>query len=212
MTEDQQAALTDETASAPIQAAHSPAEQETTAPGTEHTNTDMLEQTFQGMQQLLTAMQGLKQDFETKVKYDESKERMIDTLHSELQSYREGLHFKILRPLLIDLISLYDDINHIIENTQKTFPDLDTTIIGNMKSFHESVEEMLSNNGVEAFQVPEATFTPNKQRALRAVPTSDASLDKQIASRLRKGFSYENRILRPEIVETYRYVADQPQQ
>src|SRR5437879_2106397 len=123
MTEEQRAAFTDEAAVSPIQTALPPTEQEIAAPTAEYKNVELIEQTFQGMQQLLTTMQGLKQDFETKVKYDESKERMIDTLHSELQSYREGLHFKILRPLFIDLISLYDDINNITDNMQKEFPD-----------------------------------------------------------------------------------------
>ncbi|GCE22966.1 nucleotide exchange factor GrpE [Dictyobacter kobayashii] len=211
MTEEQQATFTDTATQSPIQTALPPTEQEIAIPAAEDKNVELIEQTFQGMQQLLKTMQGLKQDFETKVKYDESKERMIDTLHSELQSYREGLHFKILRPLFIDLISLYDDINHITDNMQKEFPGLDATIIANIESFAESVEEMLSNNGVETFQVAEETFVSNKQRTLRAIPTTDASLDKHIARRLRKGFLYENRVLRPEMVETYRYVAEQPQ-
>ncbi|GCE31241.1 hypothetical protein KDA_67250 [Dictyobacter alpinus] len=211
MTEEQQAAFTDEAARSPIQTALPPTEQETAIPTAEDKSAVLIEQTFQNMQQLLMTMQGLKQDFETKVKYDESKERMIDTLHSELQNYREGLHFKILRPLFIDLISLYDDINHIMETMQRDFSGLDATIIANIKSFAESVEEMLSNNGVETFQMEEETFVSTKQRTLRAIPTPDASLDKHIARRLRKGFLYENRVLRPEMVETYRYVAEQPQ-
>ncbi len=47
---------------------------------------------------LLVELRELRQDFDTKIKYDESKERQVDSLHRELQSYREGLHFKIYAP------------------------------------------------------------------------------------------------------------------
>src|SRR5438309_2040876 len=38
-----------------------------------------------GIEQLMREMQRLREDFETKVRYDESKERTIDALHKELQ-------------------------------------------------------------------------------------------------------------------------------
>ena len=50
-----------------------------------------------GMQQLMAEMHNLKEDFETKVKYDESKERLIDSLHQELQAYRRQQEEKNLR-------------------------------------------------------------------------------------------------------------------
>src|SRR5437667_6699347 len=65
------------------------------------------------VQLLVDEMQSLRHDFDTKVKYDESKERQIDSLHRELQAYREGFHFKILRPLFIDLIAVHDDLGKL---------------------------------------------------------------------------------------------------
>src|SRR5579863_4500668 len=70
---------------------------------------------MQRLQMLTIEMQRLREDFETKVKYDESKERLIDSLHRELQVYREGLHFKILKPVVIDLIAMYDDLGKLID-------------------------------------------------------------------------------------------------
>src|SRR5258708_17487380 len=74
------------------------------------------ERTEQLLQQLLHDMQNLRQDFDTKIKYDESKERQVDSLHQELQGYREGLHFKILKPVFIDLIAMHDDLDKLIES------------------------------------------------------------------------------------------------
>jgi molecular chaperone GrpE len=161
-----------------------------------------------GIPALLEEMQSLRQDFETKVKYDESKERLIDTLHKELQAYREGLHFKILRPVFIDLISMYDDFAKVVDALQKKSPDASADQeIQNLQSFQEMIEEILRRNGVESFEVEEDLFLGSKQRILRTIETMEPTLDKRIARRVRRGFAYENRVLRPEVVEVYKYAA-----
>ncbi len=158
------------------------------------------------LQLLMSEMQHLREDFDTKVKYDESKERLIDSLHRELQAYREGLHFKILRPLFIDLIAMYDDLGKLIDAMlSKTPATTSSQAIQSMESFQETIEEILRRNGVDAFTVEENTFVASRQRILRVVDTVDPTQDKQIVRRVRKGFEYEGRILRPEVVEMYKY-------
>src|SRR5947209_11943442 len=126
------------------------------------------------VQLLVDEMQSLRHDFDTKVKYDESKERQINNLHQELQAYREGLHFKILRPVFIDLIAMHDDLGKLIESMKSeehtvTF----ARTITNLESFQDTVEETLRRNGVERFSVDGDSFVPNKQRALQAIVTTD---------------------------------------
>jgi molecular chaperone GrpE len=41
---------------------------------------------------------------------------------------------------------------------------------------------------------------------LKTIETTDSTLDKHVARSLRKGFSYENRILRPEQVVVYKFM------
>ena len=160
------------------------------------------------MQSLITEMQNLKDDFDTKVKYDESKERLIDSLHRELQTYREGLHFRILRPVFIDLIAMHDDLGKLIEDmVAKDSTSASSQMARNLGLFQEHIEEVLQRNGVEPFLVKENLFVASKQRILRVVDTPDPALDKQIAQRVRKGFEYEGKVLRPEIVATYRTVS-----
>ncbi len=158
----------------------------------------------QALQTFHSTLQELRQDFETKIKYDESKERVINSLHSELQSYRDGLHFKILRPLFIDLIAMYDDLGRLIEEGLETHP---RQVTQNLITFQETIEEMLRRNGVEIFQCEGETFLSNKQRILHTVTTPDPTQDRLIARRVRKGFLYEERVIRPEIVELYKYIA-----
>jgi molecular chaperone GrpE len=160
----------------------------------------------QGMLQLLEEMQRLRRDFDTKVKYDESKERQIMLLHNELQ-HRDNLHFTILRPMLLDLIALYDDISKMLDGSRED-PFAAPQWRGNMQSIQDTIEEVLRQNGAEAFHMTGTTITPERQRIVKAIETDDPALDKQVARRLRKGFLYDTKVLRPEWVEVYRYRAE----
>lgn len=168
------------------------------------TNTPSSPVVDQTTQLLLKEMQNLRQDFDAKVKYDQSKERLIETLHRELQTYQEGLHFRVLRPVFTDLITLYDDVSKIIESISAGGYDA-SGAIQNMMIFQETVEDILRRNGAESFTVDGPTFQPNRQRVLHVIPTSDPAQDRQIARRVRKGFVYEDIVLRSEMVEVYKY-------
>lgn len=156
-----------------------------------------------GLHALYAEMQDLRQDFDTKIKYDASKGQLIDSLHHELQVYREGFHFKILRPLFMDLIAMYDDLCRLIEDPR--LQEEQGFFFRNLQSFLETIEEILLRNGVETFQLDGTIFTASRQRTLKVVRTPDPVLDKHVANRVRKGFLYEDKLLRPELVNTYAY-------
>lgn len=158
------------------------------------------------IQLLLNEMHLLRLDFDTKVKYDESKERMIESLHRELQVYREGLHFRLLRPMFTDLITLYDEIGKLIDNMARESNVNIEQLLANLTVFQETIEETLRANGVESFNIEGTTFVSNRQRILKVIPAFDPAWDRQIARRVRKGFIYGDIVLRPEVVEIYKYM------
>jgi len=55
-------------------------------------------------------LEHLEQEFESKIKYDAHKEKIIDTLHQELQGYREGIVKKHLHAVITDIVKIIDDI------------------------------------------------------------------------------------------------------
>lgn len=161
----------------------------------------------QEMRSLQTEVQQLRHDFETKLMYDESKERQISNLHQELQSYRAGLHFRILQPVLVDLISMFDDLHKLIGSlAQEESAPGPERMASNLRSFQDTILEMLQRQGVESYEVEEETFVAGRQRVVKAVETADLELDKKVIRRLRRGFEYEGKMLRPEWVEAYKYV------
>lgn len=173
------------------------------ASSAEHVNLE-LEGIGRDIHSLLSEMADLRQDFETKVQYDQDKERLIASLHGELQEYREGLHFRILKPIFTDLIIMYDDLSKLIESLvpDNTFVQ---KLIRHLVLFQESIEESLRRNDVDTFTCEEDVFIPGRQRVLRVIPTDNLALDRRISRRVRKGFECGSRILRPEIVEAFKY-------
>jgi molecular chaperone GrpE len=153
-------------------------------------------------------LEALHQDFEAKLKYDEAKDRQLDTLHRELQAHRDDLYFKILRPVLMDLIAMYDDLHSIVRHEDgrdsADLSDGEVRMRRNLASFAETIEEILERYGVSAFADEAEVVSPQRQRSIKQIETSDAGQDRRIAERLRKGFCHGDKVLRPELVATYR--------
>lgn len=160
-----------------------------------------------------TRIEALHQDFESKLKYDEAKDRQLDALHRELQAHRDDLYFKILRPVLMDLIAMHDDLHSISRHEDGRDPaDLsegEVRMRRNFASFVDTIEEILERYGVSPFTDEGDTVSPQRQRSIKQVETNDVGQDRRIAERLRKGFCHGDKVLRPEIVATYRAALNQ---
>ncbi|HEY8324221.1 MAG TPA: nucleotide exchange factor GrpE [Ktedonobacterales bacterium] len=155
---------------------------------------------------LRSELVGLRRDFQSKLMYDEGKQRQLDTLHQELESYRRGFHFQTLRPVLTDLITLYGDVEKVSAHLAQQEQAADAA--RELAHVRDQIEEILRRNGVERFTVSGAEFDARRQRVVAFVETNDPAQDKRIAEHLRPGFEYEGRIITQlEQVSAYRFVA-----
>jgi molecular chaperone GrpE len=153
---------------------------------------------------VLRAVEALRADFEAKIRYDGGREAMIDRLHQELQEHKADLHLKILRPFALELIGLHDDLGKRLAARAEAEPDADAPAIAEaLQSVRDDLEDLLYRCGFEAFVTDTPQFDPRRQRALRTVPAADPALDRHVARRLRKGFAYEGRVIRPELVDVH---------
>ncbi len=82
--------------------------------------------------------------------------------------------------------------------------DISSQTVDNLRSFQETIEDILNRNGVESYSVEGDNYIPNRQRVLQVVDTFDPAQDRLVARRIRKGFEYEGRVIRPEIIATYK--------
>lgn len=161
---------------------------------------------------LQARLDALAESFEDKIKYDSSREAIIDRLHAELQEYKNDLALKILKPLVLDLIQFHDDLGKTVAARRERLdePGAAAQLLEVLASYQTDVESMLYRNGIETFTTDQSDFDPKRQRVVKSVPTPDASQNKKVAERIRKGFQYEGRVLRPEMVNVFVAEAARP--
>jgi molecular chaperone GrpE (heat shock protein) len=132
----------------------------------------------------------------------QDRERIVDRLHQENQRLRSGELQQAMMPFFRDLIRLHDDLS---QTALRYATPTESEASRDFQSFGEAVADVLYRHGVERYTVDVGTpFNPREHRALAAVPTTEAALDRTIAKVVGAGFRYETRILRPLEAEVYR--------
>jgi molecular chaperone GrpE len=150
---------------------------------------------------VLAELRELRERFESKIRYDEVKERQIDALHEELQGYRQGLYQQIMQPVVMDLISIYDEV-------AGQFARISDGPDGGLGFLAEMIEDVLARYGVSQYEVDGDAVDRSKQKVIGAQDTADPELGKRVARRVRPGFEMKGKVIRPEWVTAYRYVPD----
>jgi molecular chaperone GrpE len=107
-------------------------------------------------------------------------------------------------PLVHGIIRLHDDLGKVLDSSRQDASSLSPErLIRSIEAFREDLEELLSDNGLSTYQVPDGPFDPHRQRALRTVSTPDPSLVGQVAEKLRPGFERISGIVVKERVVVY---------
>jgi molecular chaperone GrpE (heat shock protein) len=156
---------------------------------------------------LQDSMNQLAGEFQAKLKYDAHKERIIDSLHQELQEYKNDIVKKHLMSVLMDVIKVIDDIRKWMRH----YRSLDSETRDPVKIFKfletipSDLEDIFYWQGVKSFICPGDGFDPTRQRAAKKVATTDPAKDKKVAESLRYGYEWEGKVIRPEMVAVYDY-------
>ena len=149
----------------------------------------------------------LQTTFDREVRAEATREKVVDRLHAELQEYKQGLILGILRPVFIDLIQLHDDIGKMAAASSTPSdaesPPAPDRLVAVLHGYQQALEDILYRQGVEPFTHDGDTFDPRRQRSLTTVPTTDPTLNKTVATRVRKGFQTGDKVIRPEIVAVF---------
>ncbi|MDZ7830952.1 MAG: nucleotide exchange factor GrpE [Desulfobacterales bacterium] len=165
-----------------------------------------------GVEQLFPAIKGIEQQlenladaFESKIKYDEHKNKVIDDLHQSLQDYRNGLLKKYLQRIFTDVIKIIDDARKLIGHyrEQPLSEENNAKLLQYLEDMAQELEDMFAWEGVEAFTTEGDTLEPTRQRVVNKIETDDPLKDKTIAQRLRPGYEWDGKVIRPEIVSIY---------
>jgi len=159
-------------------------------------------------QEILLLIEQLSKDFETKLKYDASKQALIDKLYKENMEFKEGIIKKFQQSMILAVIERVDEAAKdiaVFENRDFSEENY-RKLLASYNDITAGFQDMLSVRfDVECYSGESLTrFDPKTQRSLKTCPTNDANQNKLVKRTLRPGYkTAEGFILRPELVEVY---------
>ncbi len=159
---------------------------------------------------------------------ENSNQQLFDAMHKEMRDYKEIFLFEALqKPIIRDMLLLYDDLSAIEAQSRRFRKALArreqeggvSAVDSETKEFFENQLmnlENLKHLFVEIFdrlQVTQIRTEPGPldkqlQKVLKVVPTDKQDEDNLVERKLRPGFYWRDRVLRPEEVTVKRYQAD----
>lgn len=149
-----------------------------------------------------TLLLELSNRFEKKISVDEHKNALFDKMYDELQTYKTDIYSKILKPFVLSTITLIDDTNMFLSKLEE---DDGQKTKNYLRGITDDLADILETNGVDIYEEETEVFNPRTQKAVKIVPTNNPDLDKHIACRVRKGYSWQGVVLRPEWIHLYKY-------
>lgn len=147
-------------------------------------------------------LRALRADFAAKIRYDEGQEQILAAMGAELDQHRQGVFRMQLKPVLLDLVAMYDDLSQLIDS-----PESSPATSQALDLVRGTVLDTLARNGAEQIASEDDAVDRTVHKVVRMVTTDDPAEDRRIAARLRPGFRWNDRVLRPEWVNVYRYQA-----
>jgi molecular chaperone GrpE (heat shock protein) len=138
------------------------------------------------------AVSSISTTINDRLQYDQAKEAAFNRLYADLDAERARLAGEPLKPILRDLIRLYDHFQEAIRTNVESRQCLEM--------FREGLLEVLSRAGVEPIIADGAKFSRSTQSIRSVQPTADPNEDWTIAEVAKDGFLYRGQVLRPQQV------------
>ncbi|HEY0370218.1 MAG TPA: nucleotide exchange factor GrpE [Chthoniobacterales bacterium] len=125
-------------------------------------------------------------------------QRLFNTLHQELKSYRDDfLRESLQKPFIRDLVILFDDLSTLA--TQ-----LSGQAAANLQNSMHALMEILHRMDVSEIEAKEKVDR-NFHRVVSYEPADFEEDDGRIVMRVKRGFVWRNQVLRPEEVVAKRF-------
>lgn len=135
-------------------------------------------------------------------------QKLFDSLHQELLSYRDNfVRDALQKPFIRDLLVLFDDLSRILE--QAGAPTVEGApanpqLRDNLENTLHFLVEILHRLEVTEIESSE-TVDRTLHRVVSVEPAETAEEDGQIAARVKRGFLWRDKILRPEEIVVRRF-------
>jgi len=148
----------------------------------------------------------LRRAVDERLSHDTVREKAFDKLYDELTQYKNDFVFQSEKPLLLDLLLFYDSLNWFQESLikQEMSPDV---IADSFQYLIDEFIEVLYRRDVTPLEESEK-FDRKVHKAVKVTDTNDQDADYRITQVLKRGFTRNDKQLRPEEVVILRYRGD----
>jgi molecular chaperone GrpE (heat shock protein) len=137
-------------------------------------------------------------------------QRLFDSLHDELIKYRDNfLHESLQKPFIHDLVHLFDDLSSLATQLRSSPEGQKNS--GPLAQWRNNLENIIAFlieilHRFEVMEVePKDTLDRNLHRVVSYEPADYAEDDGRIVMRLKRGFFWRGKLIRPEEVIAKRY-------
>lgn len=137
-------------------------------------------------------------------------QRLFDSLHEELLKYRDNfLHESLQKPFIHDLVHLYDDLTSLSSQLQSAAQEKSKR--GAVTQWRDNLENAVHSlmEVLHRFEVKEIEPRENVDRSLHKVisyePADYPEDDGRIVMRVKRGFLWRGKLIRPEEVIAKRF-------
>jgi len=140
---------------------------------------------------------------ERKIVYDETKERMFNVLYEQLKGYQKEFLESLQKPIINNLLVLYDDINKL--KNMALIEISDKRVINGIEAIETELLNILYQLDIVPFEKHPEILDPKLHKTVKVVETTEITEDKKVVEILKAGFSWQDKILRPEEVIIKRF-------
>ena len=133
---------------------------------------------------------------------------MFDALHAELKGYKDDFLLEsVVRPVIRDLLSLYDDTRELLRQVEhaasdqelsKMHSELLETLTTNLTHHIHYVLEILERMDVRVMPEHTGKLDKRAQRVVAREPAASPEEDLDVVRSIRPGFIWRDRVIRPE--------------
>jgi molecular chaperone GrpE (heat shock protein) len=135
-------------------------------------------------------------------------QRLFDSLHEELLKYRDNfLHDSLQKPIVRDLIILFDDLTGLAEQLKAPAEESSERVMRWSENLENAVHALIELlNRLEVTEIEAKEFVDRGlHRVVSFEPCESPHDDGRIVTRLKRGFIWRGKVLRPEEVVAKRH-------
>lgn len=162
----------------------------------EVTESDLTEKRIEEISEFINL---IKNDVEVRNERDKYKDEAIQRMSKQIADFEKGIFEKIKKELIYEIISFYD----LLLNFQKKFKYIENKELQNEIDFLETeISNMLFNNSIDEIDENIGGYINRDfHRIKNKVETDDIEQNQKIQQILKKGFVWNDKVLRKQEVE-----------